>query len=346
MTEWQEFHFIDELKRLGINFHKVNCLNISSEGLVKKVDLIINSSKIDIVINTLSDEIFNEEIINKCSSLGVPIILLCFDNLHNPYVNLKYLKFYDTVWLTSYENIELFKKRGAKNILFQPYASNPYVFKPKKNNQIDKLLFLGSSYGFRANMLNFLVQNSVPISITQSSNTNKKTKINNPIKQLKSVLNTLSNFDDVIQRKLFLSKIISLLKSNKELLKVGLVDFIPPPDFCDVSDYYSSYLLSLNITELRNTGLLLNPVHKLHLRTFEICMSGGAQITKKNNELENYFLQDKEIIFYESQEELLSKINFYLKNQHLILKIKTNARERSIRDHTWENRFLKLFQSI
>lgn len=56
-------------------------------------------------------------------------------------------------------------------------------------------------------------------------------------------------------------------------------------------------------------------------RIFEITGSGSLCITESSNELKNYFKINKEIISFDSYEELLSKIKFFLKNENLRRKI-------------------------
>lgn len=79
---------------------------------------------------------------------------------------------------------------------------------------------------------------------------------------------------------------------------------------------YSNYALALNVTELRNTYLLKNPIYKLHLRTFEIPMCGGIEFTTYNDELASYFEEGKEIVFYKSKEEMIDKVRFYLSEKN------------------------------
>lgn len=63
-------------------------------------------------------------------------------------------------------------------------------------------------------------------------------------------------------------------------------------------------------------------------------------------ELANYFEDGKEIVFYSSRDEYIDKARFYLdgRREGLRLKMKKNARYRSEHEHTWQNRFDKIFE--
>ena len=108
---------------------------------------------------------------------------------------------------------------------------------------------------------------------------------------------------------------------------------------------YSNFALSLNISELRDTYILKIPIHKIHLRTFEIPMSGGLEFTNYTDELASYFTEDKEIILYKNHEEMIDKAKYYLneKRETIIMKMKQAARRRAESEHTWTNRFDKVF---
>jgi spore maturation protein CgeB len=92
----------------------------------------------------------------------------------------------------------------------------------------------------------------------------------------------------------------------------------------------------------------MKPVHKMHLRTFEIPMCGGLELASYTEELAGYFEDGNEIVLYNSNEEFISKAKFYLdkKNESLCLKMKKSARKRAELDHTWINRFDKVFEVL
>ena len=138
------------------------------------------------------------------------------------------------------------------------------------------------------------------------------------------------------------------IQKNNILDKNTFLNLFPSVSFDEMQKIYSNSTLSLNITELRNTYVLNNPVHKLHLRTFEIPMSGGLQIVSFSDEISSYFEDQKEIVLYKSYDEFLSKSKFYLdKNKSsLVLKMKNFARKRSEKEHTWFNRFCKILDKI
>jgi spore maturation protein CgeB len=79
-------------------------------------------------------------------------------------------------------------------------------------------------------------------------------------------------------------------------------------------------------------------------RDFEIPMSGGLYLTEDHPELACAFKPGKEIITYSGIDDLVQKIKYYLANPTEAEEIRKCGYERSLREHTWEMRFEKIFR--
>lgn len=352
MNQWQRFHFIDELQREG---HTVTIFNPLSYRSIDEANELLpkfiaqSGVKFDLFINPAPSTLIYKQTLQAISSLGVPSLLICFDNLHAPFIHKEIAPFFDLVWLTSFETEYLFKKWGCSTI-FLPYAANPYNFKPEWGKEINSVGFVGTLYDDRVQRINRLTDNSVPCRV-YSSMFSKQTKPDAG-KQLKasemiSLLLKLSQFK--IGRKVAYARILYKLNAGgNSLILNDYLETSPSVPFEEINSIYSNHALSLNITELRNTFNLKHPIHKLHLRTFEIAMCGGLQIASFVEELAGYFIDGEEIILCKSDEEFVSKSKFYLKpeNESLRLKMKRNARKRAEAEHTWKNRFEAAFKQL
>jgi spore maturation protein CgeB len=279
-------------------------------------------------------------------------VLICFDNLHAPFMHKKNAPAFDLVWLTSKETIGMYKQWGCNNTIFQTYAANPFQFMPHWDESDSFVSFIGTPYGSRVNKLNVLTDSGVLCKVYADSlifDENIEIQVEKLAfrKIVKQTINALS-FN--IGRKVFYGAFKNKYSSNKQLI-LNRNEFLiasPSVSFLEMNKIYSNSSLSLNITELRNTYVLKNPIHKIHLRTFEIPMSGGLEIASYTEELASYFKEDEEIVLYKSEEELISKAKFYLdfKNDSLTSQMKKNARKRAELQHTWTNRFENIFNRI
>lgn len=352
MGQWQKHHIFDELRSHGHEVHLFNPLLYSSYELANSalITFIKNSNvPFDLFINSLGSYDFFPETVIEIKKTGTRTLLICFDNLHAPFMHKTTAPHFDLVWLTSKETEWMFKRWGC-NTVFMPYAANPEVFRPKYDNEIAGIGFIGIPYGTRINKINTLLRNQIKCKVYAQTLIERENT--GPVKAdyqslLKSGLNLIrfkigrKVIYGAVKKKLFKKNETSLIESTDLEIK-------PSVSFEEMNYLYSNLAISLGITELRNTYVLKNPVHKLHLRTFEIPMCGGLQLSSFTEELATYFEEDKEIIFYRSDEEMISKAKFYLKDENKSLRenMKINARKRAEKDHAWINRFDIIFKLL
>lgn len=352
MGQWQQFQIFDELKHYNVFFDVFNPWDYgdyieANEALIK---ILRQNKGYDLFMSCASSQMLFESTMKELKSLPIPKLLICYDNLHAPFMHKKIAPLFDLVWLTSWETEPLFKKWGC-NTIFQPYASNPFAFHSLYEKSVNKVCFVGTPYGTRSLIFNSLTQGCIDVDIfCQSSGTNKTVAriYQAPPKDFFDDLkNVTEHLSFSIGRKVLWSRIkrsiVSiprLEESNHLFLKERLSNQV-------MNRAYSNYALSLNVITLRNTGLLRHPIQKIHLRTFEIPMCGGLELVEYNKELADYF-SDNEMVFYHEKEEMIDKARFYTNpnNERVAREMKINARKRAANEHGWINRFCVVFDKL
>ena len=351
MTEWQRIQIFDELSRHNVVFDIFNPNTYSSleECNEKLVERLQSDHTINVFLNCLGDEYFLSGTMEQISKISIPKVLICFDNLHAPFMHKKIAPYFDLVWLTSWETEDMFKKWGCKT-LYMPYAANPYAFKDVYNTQINKACFVGTPYGTRAKTFNSLTNNGVGVDVFCRSLSSENNK-NNDIQSLKvevsrfKVIFELLSFP--IGRKVIFSGIKKSICSSAKLIETDLLTILPKVSYVEMNNIYANYALSLNITSLRNTAVLNKPVYKLHLRTFEIPMAYGLELTEYTPEMSKLFAEN-EVITFKDEEELADKAKYYTDERHETETrvLKQLARRRVENEHTWHCRFKEIFTRI
>lgn len=74
------------------------------------------------------------------------------------------------------------------------------------------------------------------------------------------------------------------------------------------------------------------------LRVFDIMGSGGFAMSNWQPELEEYFVPDEDLVLYESVEELIDKIHFYLGHEQERLRILKNGYRKVHAEHNYAKR--------
>ncbi len=113
----------------------------------------------------------------------------------------------------------------------------------------------------------------------------------------------------------------------------------------DMVKMYSHSRISLNISEVKDeiTGEIKRHIR---LRDFEGPMSGAFFMTGYQEELADYYEIGREIVCYDTKEELLDKVRYYLRRPEERLRIRLAGLNRARRDHTWDQRLRQLLREI
>jgi spore maturation protein CgeB len=81
-------------------------------------------------------------------------------------------------------------------------------------------------------------------------------------------------------------------------------------------------------------------------RTFELAAAGAFQLVDNRKYLPEMFEVGKEVITFFDRRELTEKIDYYLAHPEERVKVTTAARERVLRDHTYQQRLKQLLGHI
>jgi spore maturation protein CgeB len=79
---------------------------------------------------------------------------------------------------------------------------------------------------------------------------------------------------------------------------------------------------------------------------FEAIACGLAVFTERFPEMEDYFTYGDEIVGYESTEDLVDKLKYYLGHPEALQQLAERGRARLLRDHTWEKRWQQVLGDV
>ena len=351
MHQWQRLNFREELSHYNVSFETFNPLMFESfEEANERLLREINAHHYDLFFtNVCTPKILFPETLLDIKKNGIPTLSFRGDNLIWALNDKALAPLFDVVWLTSVEIKYLYDKWRV-NTIFAPYAANPYIYVYSTKNYIcRKCCFIGTPYGSRSIMLNRLTKNSIPIDVFYKENTveNKQCQESTllSIPPLGSKWNTYKTKEGW---HIIFGAIVNKLIGENSIIHNNFLGEYPQIQTQNQSSLYSKYAISLSSTSARNTDVLRRNLPIINLRSFEIPMSGGLQLCRFNEELSSYFEEDKEILFYRNDEELVDKAKYiiYQASEKEILKMKEAARKRAECDHTWIQRFKYVFETL
>lgn len=85
---------------------------------------------------------------------------------------------------------------------------------------------------------------------------------------------------------------------------------------------------------------------QLKLRPFEICACNTLCLCEQMPGIEEFFIPGKEIVLFDTKEECLAKINYYLEHEKERKVIAQAGYERTVKEHLWKHRFQEIFAKI
>ena len=117
---------------------------------------------------------------------------------------------------------------------------------------------------------------------------------------------------------------------------------------------YNPFYLKLIITEkyiFHNSKINLNITLRsiksgIPLRCLEIMACGGFLLTNFQSDFLRHFIPDEDFVFYESKEDLLQKIDYYLSHDAERTAIARSGYEKVSRHHNYDIIFEKIFDMI
>lgn len=79
------------------------------------------------------------------------------------------------------------------------------------------------------------------------------------------------------------------------------------------------------------------------LRAFDIMGSGGFLLSNFQAELLDFFIPDEDFVYYESKEDMLQKIDYYLRHEAERQEIARNGHDKVAERHTYRHRIREIF---
>ncbi|MGD8997846.1 MAG: glycosyltransferase [Anaerolineae bacterium] len=299
----------------------------------------------DLFFAYLKDGMVDTGAIDQIRKSGVPTCNFSCNNTHQFHVVDGISPHFDFNLHSERDVRHKFLAVGA-NPLWWPMASNPKYFKPHNVPRTIDVSFVGANYALRARYVFHLLENGVDVHACGP--------------RWQRLART--RWRAMARRGLYLCQVLLAASRDAQARAAALLadyDFrrhlsarFPDNVHAPVSDeelitLYSRSHISLGFLEVYDQHDPSRIVTRhLHLREFEAPMSGALYCTGYMDELAEFFEPDREVLVYRNQHELLDKVRYYLAHPMAAERIRQAGHARALRDHTYHQRFQRLFREI
>ena len=113
-----------------------------------------------------------------------------------------------------------------------------------------------------------------------------------------------------------------------------------PIDYYDMAPFVFKHTkINLNIT-------LRSIKSGIPLRAFDICGAGGFLLTNYQTDFMDCYIPGEDFVYYESKNDMLDKIAYYLKHEDERIEIAKNGFERTAANHTYKHRIKEMLSYL
>lgn len=225
--------------------------------------------------------------------------------------------------ITTYSWISaLYRRYGRNNIIRAQWAFNPACWKPIEISKDIDVSFIGQYSSSRGRIINKLRRAGINVYVRgwgwPEGRISKEEMINI---FSRSKINLNINISPDLWRLKSLGRLFLKASAGKIV-----------PDFLRLVDNFKSWRAMA--------------IPQIKARPFELAGCCAFVITGYADDLENFYKENEEMVFYRSTAELIDKIKYYLPREAEREKIAQAGYERTLRNHTYEKRFKEIFNKI
>lgn len=280
------------------------------EQLLRQVKAAHRRKPLDLFFSYFYSAYVDPDVIRDIGRMGIPTA--------NWYCNASYqfdlvseiAPAYDFCLVPEKFRLDDYRRVGANPVYCQE-AANPNVYRPFDVAQEFDVTFVGQRYGNRPLHLRRLVEAGVDVRAWGP------------------------RWDEQAWRARSASEIALAKRAGPALGDEELVAM------------YSRSRVSLGfsaVAQVQKDGS--TPIKQVRLRDFEAPMSGAFYLVERFDELAEFFEPDKEIVFFEDEEDLVDKARCYLRHDAARNRIREAGMRRAREEHTWQNRFEGVFRQM
>ncbi|HUX35675.1 MAG TPA: glycosyltransferase [Candidatus Paceibacterota bacterium] len=237
--------------------------------------------------------------------------------------------YFDWVVTVYDESFEWYQKLGFKNVIKSCWAANTELYKPSSvigNQSSDTgpdVSLIGSWNKSRQRVVDAIRKAGIKVSTFGAGWGNGRIPEDEMIKFFgNSKINLGLNQPNMDYSLKSLGKLFFRRSVNRIV-----------PDFWHFFINLKSFSMGHNLSQIKG-------------RMFEIPACGGFLLTGYAKGLERYYEIGKEIVVYKDEKEIPELVKYYLEHEEERKKIARAGYERTIKDHTYEKRFLEIFKKI
>ena len=326
---FEHYNFFDTFYNTGNEIIYFDYLDILKKTDKKNMNRLLYDlflqEKPDMVFVFLFENELNQEIMDKISKSGRTITLCWFADDHWRFEN------YSRYWAsrfnwsvtTDINSVEKYKLTGNKNVILTQWGCNHFRYNVLDLPDACDTSFVGQKYGNREEVIDMIRDSGIEVH-TRGQGW--------PMGR--------ADQDEMIR--IFNQTAVNLNIANASMgISSGLLSLL------DRNLLYRPIVRRF-WKKIRSVFLQgkMQPLRQIKGRNFEIPGCGGFLLTDYVPGLENYYNIGKDIICYNNIQDMIDKIEYFLKNENERQEIALRGYKVTCDRHTYVHRFNEIFKEV
>lgn len=304
---------------------------------------------IDLFYSYLLTRIIEPDIIDEIRQLGIVTVNFHCNNVHQFHLVEEIAPRFDFCSVPEKQTLVKYKAVGARP-LYIPMAANPHRYKPYNVRRLFDATFVGSRYATRGDFLKALLAAGIDVKVFGEGWTQPT-----PWGRFRRDISRLGTKGrgslDKIRNLLSAARVLaSGIRQRQRAKNAATLDdrvfagnVREPVSDSKYVELFSRSAISLGFTAVDKLAPNGQPLRHVRLREYEAPMSRALYFVEYCEELEEFYVPDREVVVFRTPDELVDKAKYYLKNTREAERIRDAGYQRARREHTWVHRFSKLF---
>ena len=322
---YKSLTLMDNKKHKVKNFRTDLFHELGRKDFNRKAIEAIRNKNFDIAFFVFFKDEFNDETLDyiKNKSKTISVGWMSDDHWRFETYGIKMAPHLNWIVTTDETSFYKYKESGFDNVILSQWAFNHFNYKPRNFKFRHDISFVGQPHSSRKFYINELKKLGYKIYCRGFGWPKGKISLNGMINVF---YNSKINLN-------FTSS--SFGKNIKSFIKIFL------------NKAKEGYKLNNMATIINNIKIFFKKdLNQIKARIFEIAGSKGFLLTENAKNIDKFYNLKNEIIIFKNFLDLEKKIKLYINNDRERRRIINNAYKKTLKYHTYENRFRNIFKKI
>jgi spore maturation protein CgeB len=306
----------------------------------KKIITLVEKEKPDALFAFMYTDEFFVETLKELKKHTKTIAWFPDDHWRLYNYSLRYAPHFSWVITTWSKAVAIYKKHGVINVIRSQWATNTN----EENSPLDKTIpvsFVGLWSAPRQQMIKKIQNAGIPVTVygrgwQNGSLSEQEMKTVILKSRITLALNPAPGRYTIQSLSRIILKPMPPEKGKYSLTSIAKLFF--------KRDFLRLIVILPSIGSLR--AWIMQSIRQIKARHFELPLLGTCTITLTADDLQNYFIPNKEMVIVNNTTEMIEKIKYYLSHTAEAENIAQAGRARVLKDHDYQQRFRDIFKRI